>query len=75
MNETEDQLKSKLFDAEETIGKLNWYRTAYSDYKIIVRSLLDKLEQDYNHKWPNEDFETKIHRLKMLELIKSTYLK
>ncbi len=26
-----DSLREKLFDATETNGKLNWYRTAYSD--------------------------------------------
>lgn len=31
-----------------------------------LKALLEKLELDYNHPWPNEDAATKIYRLKTL---------
>jgi hypothetical protein len=69
-----NDLKVKLEDAQETIGKLMWYRTAYNDFVKINEkyiTLFKQLEQDYNHEWPNEDEMTRQHRLSMLVKIKN----
>lgn len=73
------ELQERLFDAEETIGKLNWYRTAYNDVLktnlnfdnavyILTNacSLIDGWHND-GTEWSDWDEEVRLNLSKLLK--------